>query len=271
MESGKLKKLNGNQVVDVPLPASVYDDFAPKFLAVSSDNTIYLRAGNGIKIIKNNKVVKFYEFGPEILIDFINLPPPYDDGINVSGEHEIAFNEYDGSIYFGFDPFFEDPSELGEIKKNGEFRYITPARAMGPYKGIFDLGPSQGYGSATFWFVLGSRSGDIFRFNGFEGNQGDSETSLYISFPRELEVQTLVASKTNFSLAYYISYQQISEGIGTLNKIEIDDDQPTPTKPTKTIYIADVALKNNRMALSYDNKTLYVAGDGLFKIEFEVP
>src|ERR1700712_177706 len=88
LENGKLKKLVGTQLVDM-FPASVYTDFSPQYVAISKDFTFYLRAANGIKVIKGGKEIKFYKVGVAPLQDF--------DATSF-GSWELSVDETDQSI-----------------------------------------------------------------------------------------------------------------------------------------------------------------------------
>lgn len=256
LENGVLKKLNGTQLEDVPLPASVYVNFSPKFLAVARDNTIYLRAGNGIKKIKNNNVT-FYEVGVGILTDFSESD---------FGQHEIAFDHVIEAIYFGFG---SEPEyfKVAIINKDGRFFYHYRFNTYS-----FDLGISR----------IPNRLSDFWA--GRLGGGIDIDRNLSISYDRFIlqdigPVVSLTISGDGNTSAF-ISRKEIDK------QAEIDDKYSTKVGELRTA-IYDEQIKNrffpelhvtnrtdlqnldvtNRIALTYDGKTLYLAGDGLSKLD----
>lgn len=276
LEDGKLKKLIGDQLVDVPLPVSVYTDFHPQYLAIAKDFTFYLRAANGIKVIKGGKEIKYYKVGVAPLQDFNETN---------FGSWEIGVDETDQSLVLGVTNISEDLFSLGKITTDGHYSLLNLE------------GMTDDFNLFITTFGIGGQPGALWDC----GLAAFSET-----FYGKLFKSTLTDPPYNYTLlnTYGIGPTNhtspprvgpIDEaGFGVLTCIEVSKDaktlylktgdygadNPDPkggisdhgeiykVQDNQVTLIAE-NIENKRLAISNDGKTLYIAGvNGLSKIDF---
>jgi hypothetical protein len=272
LEGGRLKRLIGSQLEEVQLPASVYTDFDPKYLAISKDYTFYLRANNGIKVIKNKQLIHHYKVG---------VPPLQDFTEQIFGDFEVGVDETDHSIILGivrggFDSIL---FELAKITKDGHFGKI-PTNAntdAAEFITTFGIGGTPG----AIW-VSGlasnpsSFNGQLFKFAlttppfGYQLIKGYGKIpGNHNSFPGEGPIDSvefdvfagMEVSKDGKAL-YLKTGGRDTPYLGIPNTgdiITILDDQ---------VKIIARNVENKRLAISNNGKTLYIAGNGLTKIDF---
>ncbi len=275
IENGKLKKLTGGQLVDV-LPASIYTDFTPQYLAISKDFTFYLRAANGIKVIKNGKEIKYYKVGVAPLQDFDETS---------FGNWEISVDETDKSIVFGISTINVELLTLGKITTDGHYSRLT-LQGMTEDFDIFITSFGIGGTPSTLWDCglaasTNSFYGKLFKsaftappytytlLNSY-GIGPTNHTSPPFEGPiTEVDFGVLTCIEVSKDgKVLYLKTGLFGEdnpdpavGISSLGQIyKIQNDQVS--------LIAD-NVNNKRLAISNDGKTLYIAGaNGLSKINF---
>ena len=271
LENGKLKRLIGNDLVDVGLPGSVYTNFHPTFLAISKDFTFYLRAATGIKIIKGGQVIKEYKVGQ---------PPLQDFTTETFGERNVAVDETDQSLIVGVPRLF-NPGLVSTLKitKNGQASLLSQddGETKGGFFTAFDVGGTPG----QLWFTGLSSFNDnyysqlyIYKlinppFNYTLQHTYGIELTNHSPFPLEgqldavgFNVMAAIKISKDAKTIYlktgeYDPILQTTDNIGGV--LRIRDNMVT--------LIAE-SVENKRMAVSKDGKTLYFAGKGLYKINF---
>ncbi|TSD64731.1 hypothetical protein FFF34_012585 [Inquilinus sp. KBS0705] len=271
LEGGKLKRLVGTDLVDVPLPASVYKDFDPKFLTISKDFTFYLRANTGIKIIKSGKEIGYYKVGQAPLENFTP---------NTFGNFEIEVDETDHSLVFGTVRFGFDSTSyaIAKITKDGHYGDITFPNVVEQFITAFGLGPSTGEiwsgnletnGNSYFDGLLKSTvSTPPFTY----GNTKlyGQHPSTHISFPTEGPIDSVefavisgITVSKNSKVVYYktgsFGEEEDVDGVNSFgNVFKIEDG---------IVKRLTENVDGKRLAISNNGKTLYIAGKGLSKIE----
>ncbi|MDN3551459.1 hypothetical protein [Mucilaginibacter aquaedulcis] len=277
LENGKLKRLIGSELVDVDLPASVYTNFHPTFLTISKDYTFYLRASNGIKIIKGGQEIKFYKVGQPPLQKF--TPATF-------GNLEVGTDETDHSVVFGtvrsgFDSVF---FSLSKITKDGHFGDLTYTGSIDDtqqFISTFGIGGNPG----TLWDAgLGASSNSFYSelfkstlntapYGYLVSNRYGVAPTNHTSPPGEGPIDSV---KFNVLVAIEVSKDGKTLYLKTG---EYGTDNPEPgggiSNMGEIMKISDGQVKliatnveNKRIALSNDGKTLYIAGNGLSKISF---
>ena len=271
LENGKLKRLTGNELVDVTLPASVYTNFHPTYLAISKDFTFYLRAATGIKVIKGGQVIKEYKVGE---------PPLQDFTTETFGEPNIAVDETDQSLIVGVPRLFNFGlvSTL-KITKSGQASLLSQddGETAGGFFTAFDVGGTPGqlwltglssfndnYYSKLYVYTLTNPP-----FNYTLQHTYGVDLSNHLPFPREGQINTV-----GFGVMAGI---KISKDAKTIY-LKTGEYSPNPqtTADTgdvfrirdNTVTLIAENVENKRMAISKDGKTLYFAGKGLYKINF---
>ena len=275
LEGGKLKRLIGSELVDVDLPASVYAGFSPTFLAISKDYTFYLRASNGIKVIKGGKEIKFYKVGVAPLQDFTE---------STFGYYEISVDETDQSLVFGLTFLGLEENAfyfvLGKLTKSGAFARVSfdgDVAGHGPQEFItsFGIGGTPG----VFWDAgLGYNgiyyNGQLVKsslnnppFDYHSSNTYGREPSTHISFPIEGPIE-----QVQFGVINGIEVSKDGKTTYLKTGDYEDEDSDYNNGSILKIFNNQVTLigrniKNKRLAISNDGKTLYIAGNGLTKID----
>jgi hypothetical protein len=276
LEGGRLKRLIGSQLEEVQLPASVYTDFDPKYLAISKDFTFYLRAANGIKVIKNKQLIHYYKVGAPPLQDFTE---------QTFGNWEIGVDETDQSILFGIErlQFDSVTFALAKITKDGHFGKIPTNVYMDLAEFIttFGIGGTPG----VLWVSgIGDFNGNIYSVlfkyalttppTGYQGikTYGRSPTN-HNSPPSEGPIDSV-----SFSVLADIAVSKDGKNLYLKTGRYRGFDNPNPGIISNTgeiLRIIDNQVKiiarkveNKRLAISNDGKTLYIAGNGLTKIDF---
>jgi len=275
LENGKLKKLTGGQLVDV-LPASVYTDFTPQYLAISKDFTYYLRGSTGIKVIKNGKEIKYYKVGVAPLQDF--------DETSFSN-WEIGVDETDKSIVFGVNALGADLMMLGKITTDGHYSrltlqgmtddfdiFITSFGIGGTPGNLWDCGlaaSSNSYYGKLFQSVLTTPPYTYNRLNTYGGDPTNHSAPPFEGALTEVEFGVLSCIEVSKDgKVLYIKTGEFGEdnpdpagGVSSLGEIyKIQNNQ---------VSLVAENVDNKRLAISNDGKTLYIAGaNGLSKIQF---
>ena len=275
LEGGRLKRLIGSQLEEVQLPASVYTNFDPKYLAISKDYTFYLRAANGIKVIKNKKLIHYYKVGAPPLQDFTE---------QTFGNWEIGVDETDQSILFGIErlQFDSVTFALAKITKDGRFgRIYDPNRQTDEFVTTFGIGGIPG----TLW--VGNLG---YAPSGYYGQLFKSALTTPPFYYPTVKVYTNAPGNHN---SFPIEGPIDSVGFAVLADIAVSKDgkalylktgsygreyDPDHTIISNTGYIFTVLdnqvkfialnVENKRLAISNNGKTLYIAGNGLSKIDF---
>jgi hypothetical protein len=275
IENGKLKRLNGTQLVDV-LPASVYTDFSPQYLAISKDFTFYLRAANGIKVIKDGKEIKYYKVGVAPLQDF--------DETNF-GSWELSVDETDQSIVFGINALGRGLMMLGKITTDSHYSRLT-MQGMTDDFDIFITSFGIGGTPGTLWdcgLAASSNSffGDLFKsalttppytYN-LLNTYGVAPTN-HSSPPREgalTEVEFGVLTCIEISKDGKVLYLKTGEyGVENPDPSgDISNEGEIYKIQDNQVTLISENINNKRLAISNDGKTLYIAGvNGLSKIDF---
>jgi len=266
LEDGRLKRLNGSKLEEA-LPSSVYTDFKPKYLAISKDFTFYLRAPNGIKVIKGDTVIKYYKVG---------VAPLQDLTVENFGNWELSVDESDQSIVFGVTNFNRALFSLGKITKGGQYS-------------ILDIvGMSDDFNLFITSFGIGGKPGVIWdcglaAFNGYYGKLFKStiQSPLFgyillttygadptnhtggpvgaINLVQFQVMGCIEASKDGKILYYKTGVFDDATGVEDNGQIyKIADDQ---------VSLIAENINGKRLAISNDGKILYIAGNGLFKID----
>jgi hypothetical protein len=271
LENGKLKRLIDNALVDVALPASVYANFHPTYLAISKDFTFYLRAATGIKIIKGGRVIKEYKVGQSPLQDFTT---------ETFGERNIAVDETDQSLIVGVPRLF-NPGLVSTLKitKDGQASLLSQddGDTKGGFFTAFDIGGTPG----QLWFTGLSSFNDnyysqlyIYKlttplFNYTLQHTYGIELTNHSPFPLEGKLDAV-----GFNVMAAIKISKDAETI-YLKTGEYDPGPQTTADLGDVFRIRDNMVthiaenvENKRMAVSKDGKTLYLAGKGLYKINF---
>jgi hypothetical protein len=280
LEGGRLKRLIGSQLEEVQLPASIYTDFNPQYLAISKDYTFYLRAANGIKVIKNKQLIHYYKVGVPPLPP-VNSPEDF-------GNIEIEIDGTDQSLIFGVYQGNSDPNVFGleKITKDGHFRYIKLARGLLDNEALYFLTA----------FGIGGTPGALWVSGVGTGSTTQDDSALF-KFPLNTSVfqypNTLDYPQRE---DYYSFFPKGSEGaidsvrFDVLSDIEVSKDGKTVyfktggTHDPNVVGISNTGdilrildnqvkiiarnVENKRLAISNDGKTLYIAGNGLAKIDF---
>ncbi|MEN0055561.1 MAG: hypothetical protein AAGC65_17925 [Mucilaginibacter sp.] len=280
LENGKLKRLIGTELVDVDLPASVYTNFHPTFLTISKDYTFYLRASNGIKIIKGGQEIKFYKVG---------MPPLQNFTPATFGNLEVATDESDHSVVFGtvrggFDSVF---FSLSKITKDGHFGDLTytgsSINETQQFISTFGIGGSP---TGTLWDAgLGATSNSFYSqlfkstlnsppYGYLVSNRYGQVPTNHSTPPGEGSIDSV---KFNVLVAIEVSKDAKTLYLKTG---DYGTDNPEPgggiSNTGEILKISDGQVKliatnitNKRLAISNDGKTLYIAGiNGLSKITF---
>ena len=275
IENGKLKKLSGGQLVDV-LPASVYTDFTPQYLAISKDFTYYLRGANGIKVIKDGKEIKYYKVGVAPLQDFDETS---------FGSWELSVDETDKSIVFGVNTLSSVLLTLGKITTDGHYSRLT-MQGMTDDFDIFITTFGIGGTPGSLWdcgLAASSNSyfGKLFKstltippYNYNLLNTYGVAPTNHFSPPREGAL-----TEVGFGVLSCIEVSKDGKAL-YIKTGEFGDDNPDPNggisdlgqiykiQDNQVSLIAD-NVNNKRLAISNDGKTLYIAGvNGLSKIQF---
>ncbi|MDB5287371.1 MAG: hypothetical protein JWR05_2320 [Mucilaginibacter sp.] len=282
LEGGRLKCLIGSQLEEVQLPASIYIDFNPQYLAISKDSTFYLRAANGIKVIKNKQLIHHYKVGVHPL-PFVNSPEDF-------GNIEIEIDGTDQSLIFGVYHGNSDPNVFGleKITKDGHFRYINLARGFLDNEALYFLTA----------FGIGGTPGALW-VSGVGTGSTTQESSSLFKFPLNASVFHYPNSLDYPQREDYNSFSLFPKGsegaidsvrFDVLSDIEVSKDGKTVYFKTGATHDPNVVgisntgdilrildnqvkiiarnVENKRLAISNDGKTLYIAGNGLAKIDF---
>jgi hypothetical protein len=273
LESGRLKRLDGTGLTDVALPAGFYTDFNPQYLGISKDFTFYFRGSNGIKIIKDGKLLHFYKVGEPPLQNFTQ---------QTFGNLELSPEEADHSIIFGtvrrgFDPIL---FSLYKITKDGRLGFIPfdeTDQSPQAFMTCFTTGAAgdlwnAGLGAfVEFYYSIlykNSLADDPFNYLLTEA-YGRSVGSVHESYPTEgplEDVQLSVIGCIEISRdakTMYLKTGAYHDGTGvtTLGSVFC----------IKNGAITKIAqnVDNKMIAVSNDGKTLYLAGKGLTKLELD--
>lgn len=272
LENGRLKRLNGTELVEVAVPAGFYDNFNPMYLAVSKDFTFYLRGSNGIKIIKGGKLLKFYQVGQPPLQDFTE---------QTFGDLELNVEEADHSIIFGtvrrgFDPIL---FSLYKITQNGQLGFIPlddTDQSEQAFMTCFTTGApgdlwSAGLGAFNdlYYSMLYKNVLSDTPFN-YTLNAGyGMQPGNHQSFPTEGPIDEvgfvvigMIEVSKNAKQVYFKTGDYNPEGIAGVGSIgnvyQIKDGIVTRIARN---------VENKRIAISNDGKTVYLAGKGLTKLD----
>jgi hypothetical protein len=275
LENGKLKKLVGTQLVDM-FPASVYTDFNPQYLAISKDFTFYLRAANGIKVIKGGKEIKYYKVGVAPLQDFNEAS---------FGNWELSVDETDQSIVFGIGTINAELMTLGKITTDGHYSRLT-LQGMTDDFDIFITSFGIGGTPGTLWdcgLAASSNSfyGKLFKSALTSPPYTYTLLNTYGIGPTNHTSPPFEGAITEVDFGILACIEVSKDGkVLYLKTGDFGDDNPDPNGGISShgqIYkildnqvtlVAD-DVTNKRLAISNDGKTLYIAGvNGLSKIEF---
>lgn len=269
LENGKLKRLVGNALVDVALPSSVYTNFHPTHLAISKDFTFYLRATTGIKIIKGGQVIKEYKVGQAPLQDYTT---------ETFGDFNVAVDETDQSLIVGVPRLF-NPGLVSTLKitKSGQASLLSQSdgETKGGFFTAFDVGGNPG----QLWFTGLSSFNDNFYsqlyvykltsppFNYTLQHTYGVDLGNHSPFPLEGALDTV-----GFLIMADIKISKDAKTIYLKNG-EYESDTTANVGSVFRIrdnMVTEIAenVTNKRMAISKDGKTLYFAGQGLYKITF---
>jgi hypothetical protein len=269
LEGGRLKSLIGSQLEEVQLPASIYIDFNPQYLAISKDSTFYLRAANGIKVIKNKQLIHHYKVG---------VPPLQDFTEQIFGDFEVGVDETDQSIIFGivrggFDSIL---FELKKLTKDGHLGMVhTDNGTSAGFITTFGIGGTPGalwvgglgnsgpFNGQLFKFALTTPPFDYQPIKGYGKLQGNRN-----SFPGEGPIDSV-----QFDVFGGIEVSKDGKAL-YLKTGGRDYPYPSVSNTGEILRILDDQVKiiarnveNKRLAISNNGKTLYIAGNGLTKID----
>ncbi|RYY36567.1 MAG: hypothetical protein EOP46_05960 [Sphingobacteriaceae bacterium] len=270
LENGRLKRLKDNGLVDVTVPAGFYDDFNPMYLAVSKDFTFYLRASNGIKIIKKGQLLKHYKVGEPPLRDFTE---------QTFGNLELNVDEADHSIIFGtlrggFDPIL---FSLHKIKQNGQLGLLPFSESEDAFITCFTTGaPGQLwwnwlgvvgdlYYGGLYQYTLDPNNPFIYNYAAGYRNSPDNHQTIIDEGPIDSVFFGVMAmieiSKDAKTMYFKTGDYEAGAGVGPVGSIyQIKDGIVTRIAQN---------VQNKRIAISNDGKTLYLAGNGLTKINID--
>jgi hypothetical protein len=269
LEDGILKRLNGSKLEEV-LPASVYTDFKPKYLAISKDFTFYLRAPNGIKVIKGGTVIKYYKVGVAPLQYFT---------VENFGNWELSVDESDQSIIFGVTNFNQALFSLGKLTKGGQYS-ILHIEGMSDDFDLFITSFGIGGKPGVIWDCGLAAFNDLYYGILFKSTMqsipyGYTVLSSYGTSPTnhtggppvgaidivQFQVMGCIEISKDGKILYYkTGVFHSSTGVEDNGQIyKIADDQ---------VSLIAENINGKRLAISNDGKTLYIAGNGLFKIDF---
>ncbi|RVU01765.1 hypothetical protein EOD41_07335 [Mucilaginibacter limnophilus] len=272
LENGRLKRLNGTALVDVPVPAGFYDNFNPMYLAISKDFTFYLRGTNGIKIMKSGKLLKFYQVGQPPLQDFTE---------QTFGNLELNVDEADHSIIFGtlrggFDPIL---FSLHKITQNGQLGLIPFSETEDAFITCFTTGAPGDlwwnwlgvvgdlYYGGLYHYTLDPNSSFNYTFKEGFRNSPDNHQTIIDEGPIDsvfFAVMAMIEVSKDAKTIYFKTGEYNPEGVAGVGSIgnvyQIKDGIVTKIAQN---------VENKRIAISNDGKALYLAGKGLTKIELD--
>ncbi|MBL4675840.1 MAG: hypothetical protein JKY70_06500 [Mucilaginibacter sp.] len=272
LENGRLKRLEGAQLTDVSVPQGFYTDFSPTYLAISKDFTFYFRSPDAIKIVKGGKLLKSYHVGQAPLQDFTE---------QTFGSLELAVDEADQSLIFGtvrrgFDPIL---FSLYKLTKKGQVGFIPldeSDESPQAFMTCFTIGApgtlwSSGLGAFTeyYYSILykNSLGSDPFTYAspvayGYPLNS-NHDTALPEGPINKVTIPVIGSIKiTKDAKVMYLKTGEYNAagqaGVSSFGNIyRVRNDS--------IIKIAQ-NVENKRIAITNDNKTLYLAGKGLDKI-----
>ncbi|RVU00427.1 hypothetical protein EOD41_13190 [Mucilaginibacter limnophilus] len=271
LENGKLKRLVGTNLVDLNWPALVYNNFNPTYLAISKDFTFYLRASTGIKVIKAGRLIKEYTVGQAPLQDFT---------AETFGEYPVAVDETDQSLIVGVQRLF-NPGLVSTLKitKNGQVGLVSPDEGTteGAFFTTFDVGGTPGqlwmaglsafndfYFAKMYVFTVAAQSFDYILQDVY-----GIGASNHLPFPLEGHIDS-VGYRTTAGIRISKDAKTIYLKTGEYNTGSNTVGNTGFVLRIRNNYVTAIAeeAENKRMAISKDGKTLYLAGNGLYKIEF---